>query len=731
MITAVTLVVVIAVSCVVYVVAEEKIKQSVFDRIELETQYFIRDLDRHFNEAEGIGNQIISNLILSGIMTRQFQLSNYSSIEAVKSVQQFQQTILNGAPYINDVKIYELYNGMCISNSTIEKLDPAGLDCLQQYSREFSRKWLDPGESCLLGRDLRNSRLLLTAGGYNQKYRCIVVVEMNNEWIYKQVEIDNLGRSSRIGILGSEDRKIYNEDFLYSVTEHSAATIKEKTVCRVNDARYLVLEEKSDINGWKYIAAVPETTIMPEILRIRRIIVYILISFGAILFSFMMYVGKYLIYELSEFKNLYAYLDHMESRTSVKANLKLLDNKVAFFNRELKHSYMMRLIQGNYPLEYWKDITERMQLFFCKYLCLIVDLKLDGNKHKNVLGFQNRIRKSTFYEAEKLVVQVLKQSEPSSEVYVLEDVRKSRIYVLLGFQSNDIHMDEMKVNLHFYQNVLLQSQYCISNIGIGTIVDTPEDICISKEEAEHLVNSGVMRGHRSSLFCAEHKKQELDYPEYNRFRVKLKLSLLKSDAEEIEQTLYSQKVKMLEYCQRLGYPYCIRDVLDILYEVSMEREISNREYYNDLALYFSEADNYFQDLDEFIEIVAEQMSFVFKTVKEDVLLSEVVGQAVEILNNEYQKNIGLQYVAEQLNISVPYLSKRFKEEVGVGFKEYLTDLKMKRAKEWIKNTEIPLKDIAVRVGYNDYKQFNAIFKKQFGMSAGEYRKTIQKLVQEK
>ena len=125
------------------------------------------------------------------------------------------------------------------------------------------------------------------------------------------------------------------------------------------------------------------------------------------------------------------------------------------------------------------------------------------------------------------------------------------------------------------------------------------------------------------------------------------------------------------------------------------------------------------------------MSSVAKSVKENASLSEVVEQAVKILNDEYQNDIGLQYVAEQLNISGPYLSKRFKEEVGIGFKDYLTNLKMTRAKEWIKTTEMPLKDVAAHVGYNDYKQFNAIFKKQFGMSAGEYRKTKQKLMQEK
>lgn len=725
-VAAAALAVVMAVSSIVYAVAEEKIKQSVFDKTELETRYFIRDLDRHFEEAEGIGNQIVSNLILSGIMSRKFQLTSYASIEAIKSVQQFQQAILNNVSYIKDVKIYELYNGICISNSTIETLNAETLKNLQKYSREFSRKWLDPGASCLIGTDIQNSKLLLSACGYNQKFRCIVVVEMNNDWIYRQVEEENLGRSSSVGILGFDGRKIYNEEFLDLITEKSgAAFIKGRIIRKVQGERYLVTEEKSGINDWVYVSAVPESAIMPEILQIRKIIAGIMVFFGMLMFGGMMYAARHLIEQMSGLKNLQSQLDRIDSQIGVKNNLKMLDYHIGTFTRELNRSYMLRLLQGNYSGDDWQFFTEKLNMAFSHYLCMAVDLKLDGKTHKSVLGFQERVRKRVVYGAERLLSIILKESGSEYNTYILEDIRQSRVYVLLGFQKQLVHLDAIKIKIHFYQNVLLQTLQCISVVGMGKIVDSPADICVSKEQAEQLVKNGVLLESGNQLYCAEQKIKEMSYSEYTRFRTQLKSELLKANAAEVESILRSRKEKLQEYCKSLGYFYCSRDVLDVIYEVSMVREIANREYYNRLAAYFSDMEEYFQNLDEYLDTVAEQMAAAVLLQKEEPV-SEMVQQAVKVLGENYQRDISLQFVADELNVSASYLSRRFKEEMGVGFKEYLTGLKMKKAKEWMKSSEMPLKEIAVCVGYSDYKQFNTIFKKQYGISAGEYRKTLQK-----
>ena len=176
----------------------------------------------------------------------------------------------------------------------------------------------------------------------------------------------------------------------------------------------------------------------------------------------------------------------------------------------------------------------------------------------------------------------------------------------------------------------------------------------------------------------------------------------------------------------MGYLYCCKDIINMVYGISLEKEITDDSYYRRLTKYFPDIEEYFQDFDEFIDKIAEEMSEAIQTLK-TACYSAVIKRALNIIKEEYQKNLSLQEVADTLKISEPYLSKTFKEEVGVSFKEYLTDMKMRKAKELMDHSDMTLKEIASCVGYNDYKQFNVIFKKQFGMTAGEYRKAFSKI----
>ena len=68
----------------------------------------------------------------------------------------------------------------------------------------------------------------------------------------------------------------------------------------------------------------------------------------------------------------------------------------------------------------------------------------------------------------------------------------------------------------------------------------------------------------------------------------------------------------------------------------------------------------------------------------------------------------------------------FKKALGVSFKEYVLDYRMKQAKEQIERTNRSMRDISSRVGYEDYFQFSKIFKKVLGVSPTEYRAGLRR-----
>ena len=77
-----------------------------------------------------------------------------------------------------------------------------------------------------------------------------------------------------------------------------------------------------------------------------------------------------------------------------------------------------------------------------------------------------------------------------------------------------------------------------------------------------------------------------------------------------------------------------------------------------------------------------------------------------------------------MDISPYYFSKLFKEETGENFIEYLTSLRINKAKELIQNSSLSMKEICAEVGYADPNYFSRIFKKNVGATPTEYKEGL-------
>lgn len=99
-----------------------------------------------------------------------------------------------------------------------------------------------------------------------------------------------------------------------------------------------------------------------------------------------------------------------------------------------------------------------------------------------------------------------------------------------------------------------------------------------------------------------------------------------------------------------------------------------------------------------------------------------ISEAVRFIRANYNKPISAEEVAEASRVSPAYLSKLFREEMDVGFNEFLTQVRMEEAQHLLESTNLPVKEIAGSVGYPDEKYFSKLFKKTTGVKPTEYRR---------
>lgn len=98
---------------------------------------------------------------------------------------------------------------------------------------------------------------------------------------------------------------------------------------------------------------------------------------------------------------------------------------------------------------------------------------------------------------------------------------------------------------------------------------------------------------------------------------------------------------------------------------------------------------------------------------------------LDYINQNYSQDFGLNEMAEMVHMNHAYLSILFKDEVGISFVRYLTQIRMAHAKELLlKGAKV--QEVSEAVGYNNYRYFCNIFKKEEGVTPMQFKGGVRK-----
>ena len=95
---------------------------------------------------------------------------------------------------------------------------------------------------------------------------------------------------------------------------------------------------------------------------------------------------------------------------------------------------------------------------------------------------------------------------------------------------------------------------------------------------------------------------------------------------------------------------------------------------------------------------------------------------ISCVSEHYMEELTLQELALRLNYSLPYISKKFKDAVGISFIRYLQNYRVMQACRLLISSRRSISEISEAVGYRDVKFFSDIFKRNTGVSPSDFRR---------
>ena len=137
-------------------------------------------------------------------------------------------------------------------------------------------------------------------------------------------------------------------------------------------------------------------------------------------------------------------------------------------------------------------------------------------------------------------------------------------------------------------------------------------------------------------------------------------------------------------------------------------------------------DRFFQDCDDYEDYI-KRLSARIAQVCEAATRSEtdsgrtIIKKIVNLIDEEYYRDIKLNDIADEYYINTSYLSQLFLQEMKKNFKQYLCEVRINNAKNLLENTSFPVSRIAELIGYNDRAYFSKAFMKYVGTTPAQYR----------
>ncbi|GIP34148.1 response regulator [Paenibacillus sp. J2TS4] len=124
------------------------------------------------------------------------------------------------------------------------------------------------------------------------------------------------------------------------------------------------------------------------------------------------------------------------------------------------------------------------------------------------------------------------------------------------------------------------------------------------------------------------------------------------------------------------------------------------------------------------ERIAQQMAVLPESRRENKRIRKEIQKICQLVSDQYGENWSIANLAEAVQMNPAYVGQLFKQETGEYLTDYISRVRLHKAKELLERTDMKIYEVAQKVGITDYRYFCKMFKSTIGVTPTEYKKSI-------
>ncbi|WZL83327.1 response regulator [Vallitaleaceae bacterium 9-2] len=387
--------------------------------------------------------------------------------------------------------------------------------------------------------------------------------------------------------------------------------------------------------------------------------------------------------------------------------------------------YLVKPIDKQQLTEAVNKIAQDKQLTDFEISFLNDGEKLQSNGYYMFLNCKHDLD-HTFSEEEKEIIYF-------STYNIIEEITKkyaghwvisknNHIYVLT-YHEEIMELEHVKNSLptDIIESVREATTQLLS-IGVSEVVEGINNVKFAYEMSNQVMEKEFFYGHGSVFYYKE---------EYtSKYKLEKLYELQENIAKEIIKFTKKKYLENCEYFINIIKEIALLDTKTIIhYYIStinfIEKDVIKKGIEIE-GINLEELNKKLNAVHKFQELKNLMIQYFLKLYDKvnhyvEVKENQEILTVREYIKKHFRENILLETVANLVYMNPNYFSFYFKKQMGVNFKEYLTDIRMREAEKILMTTDKKIYEIAEYVGFNDYRHFSEVFRKTYGKLPSEYK----------